>query len=79
MITLTLQDAILAVMDTTPRRDWTVQQIVAAVAQTPVVTANDQREWGGQSNLEHRVRSNLAKLKGLGLVRRLRWATYRLP
>ena len=79
LITATLQDAILGVMDTVPRRDWTVQQIVGAVARTRVVTANDQKAWGGQSNLDHRVRSELAKLKRAGTVTHVRWATYRLP
>ena len=74
----TLQDAIYAVLDTTPRREWPLQQIYAAVAKTSVVTEKDGGEWGGQSNLHHRIRSDLAKMKKAGLVELTRPATYRL-
>ncbi len=78
---VSLVDAILGVMQygAPGHRDWTVQQIVAAVDATPVVTENDRKAWGGQSNLSHRVRSELAKLKAAGRVLRPRWNTYRLP
>ena len=74
----TLQDAIYGLLDTTPRREWPLQKIYAEVARTPVVTTKDAGEWGGQSNLHHRIRSELAKMKRAGLVRLTRPATYRL-
>jgi len=76
MIYVSLRQGILDVMDTSPRRDWQVQQIVAAVSM--LASPNDKKEWGGQSNLSHRVRSELAKLVNAGMVNHARWNTYRL-
>lgn len=71
-----LRDAILATMDN--GAEWYLPHLIAAVAMTPIVTTNDGREWGGQSNLSHRVRSELAKLKRQGLVEHLRRSTYQV-
>ena len=76
MIYISLRQGIESVMGTTPRRDWQLAQIIAGVAN--LATVNDHKEWGGQSNLSHRVRSELAKLVKAGVVNRVRWATYRL-
>lgn len=76
MIYAGLRDAILGVMG--DRKDWELGKLIAAVERTPVVTPNDREEWGGQTNLSHRVRSELAKLKKGGIVKRPRHATYRL-
>ena len=76
MSTVTLQNAILAVMNTAPRRDWTVQQVVAAVDYADVVTPSGR---SAQSTLSHRVRIDLSKLRHSGSVIRVRRDTYRLP
>ena len=73
---MTLREAILEVLS--DRKDWPLSNIIAAVERAGAATPNDYREWGGQSNLSHRVRSELAKLKKQGIVKQPRYATYRL-
>ena len=76
MSTVTLQDAMLAVMNTAPRRDWTVQQVVAAVDYAEVFTPSGR---SAQATLSHRVRIELSKLGHSGSVIRVRRDTHRLP
>lgn len=77
----TLQDAIQVALGWTPnaapRPETALQKIYFAVAKGPVVTNKDAGQWGGQSNLHHRVRSELAKMVKAGTVERTRPATYR--
>jgi hypothetical protein len=76
-----LEDAIQVALGWTPspapRPEIALQTIYFAVAKSPVVTENDKGEWGGQSNLHHRVRSVLARMVRAGTVERTRSATYR--
>jgi hypothetical protein len=67
--TVTLQDAILAVMHATPQRAWTVQQVVAVVDYADIVAPGDR---SGFPTLSHRVRKDLSKLNQAGSVIRLR-------
>ncbi len=58
------------------KKIMSVQEICSAMKNHPLVKPHHNELWGGQPNLDHLVRSTLAKLKRKGVIRRVGHGLY---